>query len=421
MAHLYKRGCKFWISYYLSGKLVQKSLKTKNERVALTKKKRIEYELALGDLHVASKTPLSAMLESFCKELMATRTFKSYKNDFSRLRVFFGPICDLLEPGVPGAKFGTKNTKAGHDKYAGKHVKAELLEDVSAEVINRFITARIQQDGWSPKTANLLRQTLHKLFAYAIKHHGFRSRDRKHSNPLAGVDRRREPAPQIRFLRSDEILIQLRVLAGAPVMHAMVSTYIYAGLRREEALWLTHDDVDPLNRLIRVQAKTIEGKCWQPKTKRNRVVPISDALYRILFTYKSRHDCKWFFPSPKGKRWDPDNFSQDLKKINQANGLEWTCLDFRHTFGSQLAQNGVSLYKIATLMGNSPDICRRHYAALIPEEMAEVVEFSINDKTRAKDDETKQMLIEILEELKGKKPKGRVSPHLKLVHLDDSA
>ncbi|MHC4206559.1 MAG: hypothetical protein ACYSTT_18050, partial [Planctomycetota bacterium] len=168
MAHLYKRGCRFWISYYLSGKLVQKSLKTKNERVALAKKKRIEYELALGDLHVASKTPLSAMLESFCKELMATRTFKSYKNDFSRLRVFFGPICDLLEPGVPGAKFSTKNTKAGHDKYMGKHVKAELLEDVSAEVINRFIAARIQQDGWSPKTANLMRQTLHKLFAYAI-------------------------------------------------------------------------------------------------------------------------------------------------------------------------------------------------------------------------------------------------------------
>ena len=60
MAHLYKRGSKFWISYYLSGKLVQKSLKTKNERMALSKKKRIEYELALGDLHVASKTPLPA-------------------------------------------------------------------------------------------------------------------------------------------------------------------------------------------------------------------------------------------------------------------------------------------------------------------------------------------------------------------------
>lgn len=53
-----------------------------------------------------------------------------------------------------------------------------------------------------------------------------------------------------------------------------------------------------------------------------------------------------------------------------------TRLDFRYTFGSQLAQNGVSLYKIATLMGNSPEICRRHYAALIPEGMAEDVEFA---------------------------------------------
>jgi hypothetical protein len=41
MAHLYKRGRQFWLSYYLSGKLVQKSLKTKNERLAQSKKKRL--------------------------------------------------------------------------------------------------------------------------------------------------------------------------------------------------------------------------------------------------------------------------------------------------------------------------------------------------------------------------------------------
>jgi len=50
-------------------------------------------------------------------------------------------------------------------------------------------------------------------------------------------------------------------------------------------------------------------------------------------------------------------------------------LDFRHTFGSQLAMKGESLYKISKLMGNSPEICSRHYAALIPEEMGDSVEF----------------------------------------------
>jgi len=48
---------------------------------------------------------------------------------------------------------------------------------------------------------------------------------------------------------------------------------------------------------------------------------------------------------------------------------------YRRTFGSQLAIKGESLYKISTLMGNSPEICRRHYAALLPEALAGTVDF----------------------------------------------
>jgi len=36
---------------------------------------------------------------------------------------------------------------------------------------------------------------------------------------------------------------------------------------------------------------------------------------------------------------------------------------------------GESLYKIATLLGNSPEICRRHYAALVPEAVTTTVDF----------------------------------------------
>jgi hypothetical protein len=51
------------------------------------------------------------------------------------------------------------------------------------------------------------------------------------------------------------------------------------------------------------------------------------------------------------------------------------CLDYRHTFGSQVAMKRESLYKISTLMGNSAEICRRHYAAIVPEQMRDSVEF----------------------------------------------
>ena len=129
--------------------------------------------------------------------------------------------------------------------------------------------------------------------------------------------------------------------------------------------------------MIRGRAKTVLGKFWEPKTKSNRPVPISRALRVYLDAYRpDRVPGTWYFPSPKGKRWDPDNFSGRLKRANNTTGLPWSCQDYRHTFGSQLAMKGESLYKIATLMGHSPEICRRHYAALLPASLEDSVEFA---------------------------------------------
>jgi integrase len=398
---------------HTNDKQFQKSLKTDNYKVAVSKKKKLEYELSIGDLHLASEIPLAVILEVFCKHLIKTRTFKSYKNDFSRLRTFFGPICESLKPYPSGVKRGTKTERTASDKYKKAHVQAELLEDITPEVINQFLTDRMEFNNWKPKTVNLMRQILHKLFAYAMKHHGFRSRDRCYPNPVAGVDRIKESASQIRYLELDEIAAQLEAIEDSSVIHALVATYIYAGLRREEALWLTPADVDLEQRLIRIRAKTVNNEHWQPKTKRNRVVPISSQLYAILINYRWSKDSVWFFPSPNEKRWNPDNFSQDLRKLNNQAGLVWSCLDFRHTFGSQLAQKGESLYKISELMGNSPEICRKHYAALIPERMKDTVEFDVPAAlpSNEKDPEIHGMLKEILGKLGGEddhKPRIRL-------------
>jgi integrase len=198
-------------------------------------------------------------------------------------------------------------------------------------------------------------------------------------NPALKVERHKESAPQIRFLTLAQVDAQLELLKNVPKLQAMVATYIFAGLRREELLWLTQDDIDweakPFG-LIRVRAKTIDGESWEPKTKINRAVPISSRLRPHLDKQRLRSaKSTWFFPAPGGGRWDGDNYSADLRALNQAADVPWGCLDFRHTFGSQLAMANVSLHKISKLMGNSPEICRRHYAAIIPEELTDCVEF----------------------------------------------
>ena len=376
MASIYQRRKTWWIKYSTNGVRVQESLHTANERIARSRLHQVEYLLETRGLVRPSETPLAEFLEDFCSHIRSIRTYNSYRKDISYLRIFFGPICESLKPGHTGNKDKTLSKKPKvHDRFKGRHVQATLLEHVTTEMVSQFISRRVREDGIAPKTANRIRGILHVMFAYAIREKGYRGPDGSRSNPISQVDRRQEPAAAIRFLNLAQIDEQIGVLDDHPTVQAIVATLIYAGLRREEVLWLTVDDVDLERYLIRVRAKTVDGKFWQPKTKRNRVVPISSALMRSLAAYSPSRSGPWFFPSPRGLRWDPDDFSHRLREINREHSLLWSCLDFRHTFGSHLAQKGESLYKIAQLMGNSPEICRRHYAALVPEEMHDVVEF----------------------------------------------
>jgi integrase len=207
-------------------------------------------------------------------------------------------------------------------------------------------------------------------------------------NPAARVERYKEPAPEIRFLSLSQIDEQLEVLRDRPQLQVMVAVLIYGGLRREELLWLTPEDFDGTagaRGILRIRAKTVDGLSWQPKTRKNRAVPVSSRLRLFLDSWELKRpkDARWLFPSPKGNRWDTDNFSADLREVNRAAQLPWGCLDYRHTFGSQLAMKGESLYKISSIMGNSPEICRRHYAALLPEALVESVEFPSTGTERA--------------------------------------
>lgn len=378
MAHIFRKPDRkaWWACYYVGEKRVRHSLHTQDERIARKKLRRIELDLLAGELEPQTVTPIVPFLEAFCTYLATVRSAKAYKNDVSCLRTFFGPVCDALRPNSTlNHRFRALRPIRVPDQLAHRHVNVSTLEQLTAREIEQFVTIRSAEDGVAPKTVNRVREVLHVMFNYAIRQHGFRASDRRYPNPVAAVPPRKQDERQIRFLSLAQIDEQLEVLAGEPVLQTMVAVLIYAGLRREEVIWLTREDVDLTAGMIRVWKKTVNGETWRPKTRPNRRIPISSALLRYLNAYAPSAESPWHFPSKHGLRWDPDNFSHDLRAINRAHNLMWSCLDFRRTFGSQPAQKGESLFKIAELMGNSPEICRRHYAALIPEQMRDTVEF----------------------------------------------
>jgi integrase len=375
MASLKKRGKTYYAQYYLGGEQKRVSLNTDSLQVAKEKIRQIESSLARGtDIPLPTRTSIAEIVTAYIDYLHTVKTHRNAQRDIYYLRETFGPICPALK--LKNELISEKGKKS-LCRNRPTTIQVNHFEQITTADIAQHIASQVRSKGLAPKTANRFREILTRLFNWAMQQHGIRTPN--NVNPAAKVERYKEKAQEITFLSLAQINKQLEALEGFRQLQTMVAMYIYAGLRREEALWLTTEDVDletGVYGMLRIRAKTVNTEYWQPKTKVNRVVPISSTLRKYLDCYEPPQvEGSWFFSTPKGKRWNPDNFSSTLREINASDNLSWSCLDFRHTFGSQLAMKGESLFKISHLMGNSPEICRKHYAALISEDMINAVEF----------------------------------------------
>ncbi len=337
---LFRRGRVWWVNYRHRGKRFRRSLRTENKKVAEDLRCDLEYKLRRGEVPGRPRTvAIADFLEEFRAYSKGRKRPKSHRTDMRRVEAFF------------------------------KQLDAVNLEDVETADVVAYFTKKALDDSVGPTTILRIRESLHAFFNHAVR------LGRVKTNPVSATVRPKVPQRDPRFLSQDQIAELQKAVAGDGIA-ALVMTAVYAGLRREELCWLTPDDVDRDGAvpLLRVRSKRVRGEEWMPKTKRNRAIPISpklDAVLRVM--PKARGP--WLFPSPERCRWEPNNLSRRLRELMKRAGLPWGFLDFRHTFGSQLARNNVSLVKIAQLMGNSPQIARRHYVNLIPEELAADVEF----------------------------------------------
>jgi integrase len=381
VASLKRRGSVWFVQWYENEKQRRRSLGTESLQVAREKLRRFESAQYRGEgSPLSTRTPVGEIVEAYIDHMRAHRPQRSWKRDLSHLRESFGQCCPALTLDTSRAKKCRELRLPGDRRKKLHPIAAAYLEEITTAAVSDFLSEQVRAKGLAPKTANRYREVIAKVITWAM--HSGRVQMPLDRNPVSRVERYREHAPEIRFLTLAQIDEQLAALRFRPELQVMVATLIYAGLRREELLWLQVEDLvrgceQSPNGLLRVRAKTVGGESWQPKTKKNRAVPVSRDLRRYLDQHVPRaSEGGWLFPSPEGCRWHPDNFSQDLHAANQSAGLVWSSLDFRHTFGSQLAQRGVSLYQIATLMGNSPAICQRHYAAVVDEHLGTAVEFA---------------------------------------------
>ena len=137
---------------------------------------------------------------------------------------------------------------------------------------------------------------------------------------------------------------------------------IYAGLRKIEIVNARWEWFDFDNKLIVIK----EHDDFRLKDYESRTLPFHHKLTDILSPIKMKDG----FLLSSGRKSDGKyryryEFKKLFKKVVTVAKLEWvTPHVLRHTFGSQLAMAGVSIYKISQWMGHSHVETTKIYAHL---------------------------------------------------------
>jgi integrase len=199
---------------------------------------------------------------------------------------------------------------------------------------------------------------------------------------------RGKPQRQGRILNRDEIA---RLLANAvPGYFAILATFVFAGLRMQEALGLVWGDIDFDANVIRVRAqlsratKTEPGRRVPLKAKGSkRDVRLLPELRKILLAHKTQAferglagTDNFVFVTEKGKSVYHRNVAtRGLDKAADRAGLNPPGLprlvphDLRKTFGSHLVKSGLDVVSVSRQIGHSrPSVTLDVYA----QEFAEV-------------------------------------------------
>lgn len=133
----------------------------------------------------------------------------------------------------------------------------------------------------------------------------------------------------------------------------LVSLLAYAGLRPGEALALRWEDIG--DRGIRIERAIGLGEEKPTKTRRTRIVAVSDELRAILRAWKveSGNRSGLVFPRPDGKPWTQHNYHDWRSRVFQKAAPGVNPYDLRHTRASELFAEGYNPAWIAEQMGHS--------------------------------------------------------------------
>jgi len=238
------------------------------------------------------------------------------------------------------------------------------LHELTAEHVRRVIAQHVQA-GKSKATIRNYLAPLRAAFSQAADD-GLVSK-----NPAGKLGKllkhAKNPTREMNPLtRSETATLLDAARSKTPLIYPLLLCAVRTGLRRGELIGLQWGDIDLDSRYLLVKRAVVRAKVGLPKSGKVRRVDLSAQLCEELAILKEIRQLEGLskgdtlrmdepvFLSPMGYQWDEHNLDKRWRETHLASGIRKVRLhDLRHTFASQLIEQGAHPKYIQEQLGHS--------------------------------------------------------------------
>lgn len=233
-----------------------------------------------------------------------------------------------------------------------KFAKVSEISQVNDDNVRTVFYYGRTERKWSVNTFIVYHKTLLVFFRWCIKQ-GYMEK-----NPVIDIEIPKKEKRLPTKLNKQIALKLLEIVYNYPYdykflryrNHAIFSTFIFAGLRKQELINLKFTDIDLENLTIFVR---------QGKGNKDRIIPVSYTLAQSLKKYKDERrrlnkTSPEFFSSLRSNVGFTENGLKKLvEQVRASSGIFFTVHKLRHTFATLMLEGGCDIYSLSKMMGHS--------------------------------------------------------------------